>query len=73
MTIKNINRWESTKKQIDDIILTAYTDMYKKCISYIREYDCPQQYIAYITRDLADAIISSYPEDKNNSLNLSKF
>ena len=41
MSIKNINRWEPTKTQIYDVILPAYTDMSKKCVSYIRELECP--------------------------------
>ena len=67
---KKINRWEPTKLQIDNIILPAYTDLSKRCVSYINELECPPQYIADMLRDLADAIMTSYPEVKNNSSNL---
>ncbi|CAE19483.1 hypothetical [Prochlorococcus marinus subsp. pastoris str. CCMP1986] len=70
MDKKNINRWEPTKIQIDNIILPAYTDLSKRCVSYINELECPPQYIADMLRDLADAIMTSYPEVKNNSSNL---
>ena len=70
MDKKNINRWEPTKLQIDNIILPAYTDLSKRCVSYINELECPPQYIADMLRDLADAIMTSYPEVKNNSSNL---
>ena len=56
--------------QIDEIILPAYTDLSKKCVSYIKQLECKPQYIAYMFRDLADAIMTSYPEVKNNSSNL---
>ena len=70
MDKKNINRWEPSKLQIDNIILTAYTDLSKRCASYINELECPPQYIADMLRDLADAIMTSYPEVKDNSSNL---
>ncbi len=70
MDKKNINRWEPTKLQIDNIILPAYTDLSKRCVSYINELECPPQYIADMLRDLADAIMTSYHEVKNNSSNL---
>ena len=66
----NTNRWESTKLHIDSITLPAYTDLSKRCVAYINELECPPQYIADMLRDLADAIMTSYPEVKNNSSNL---
>ena len=70
MDKNNIDKWEPTKLQIDDIILPVYTDLSKKCVSYIKELECPPQYIADMLRDLTDAIMTSYPEVKNNSSNL---
>ena len=70
MDENNINRWEQTKPQIEDVILHAYTDLAKRCVAYIKELECPPQYIADMLRDLADAIMTSYPEVKNNSSNL---
>ena len=70
MSKNNYNRWEPTKKQIDNVILPAYTDLSKRCVSYIRELECPPQYIADMLRDLADAIMNSYPEVKDNNSNL---
>ena len=70
MSNKNTNRWEPTKLQIDEIILPAYTDLSKRCVSYIKQLDCPPQYIADMLSDLANAIMTSYPEvdDKNSIL-----
>ena len=70
MSEKNTYRWEPTKLQIDEIILPAYTDLSKKCVSYIKQLGCPAEHIADMLRDLADAIMTSYPEVKNNSSNL---
>ena len=70
MSNKNTNRWEPTKLQIDEIILPAYTDLSKKCVSYIKQLDCPPQYIADMLSDLSNAIMTSYPEvdDKKSIL-----
>ena len=67
MSPKNLNRWEPTKLQIDKIILPAYTDLSKKCVSYINQLDCPAQNIADILRDISDEIMNSYPVIKNNN------
>ena len=67
MSEKNNNRWEPTKLQIDEIILPAYTELSKRCVSYIKKLECPTQYIADMLRDLADAIMTSYPEVKNEN------
>ena len=66
----NINRWKPTRLQIDNIILPAYTVLSKRCVAYIKELECPPQYIADMLRDLADEIMTSYPEVKDNSSNL---
>ena len=66
----NINRWEPTKLQIDEIILPAYSYLSKKCVYYINELGCPPQYIADMLRDLAEAIMTSYPEFKGNNSTL---
>ena len=65
MSKSNLNRWEPTKKQIDEIILPAYSDLSKRCVSFIKELDCPPQYISDMLKDLAEAIMTSYPEHKN--------
>ena len=70
MSIKNKNIWEPTKTQLDDLILPAYTVMSKKCVFYIRKIESFLQYIAYMLMDIADAIISSYPESQDNISNL---
>ena len=69
MDSNNIQRWEPTKLQIDDIILPAYTDLSQRCVAYIKELECPPQYIADMLRDLADAIMNSYPVVRDNSSN----
>ena len=63
-------RWEPTKRQIDDIVLPAYNDLSKKCVIYIKQLDCTSQYISGILKDLADAIMISYPKFKGNSTDL---
>ena len=70
MSKNNIHKWEPTKLQIDNIILPAYTDTSKKCVAYINKLGCPPQYIADMLRDIADAIMISYPEIKENNPNL---
>ena len=67
MSEKNTHRWGPTKLKINEIILPAYTDLSKRCVSYIKQLECPRQYIAYMLRDLADAIMTSYPEFKNKN------
>ena len=67
MPNKNINRWEPRKSQIDEIILPAYTNLSKISVSYIKQLYCPPQYIADMLRDLADAIMTSYPEVKEKN------
>ena len=70
MSIKNKNKWEPNKTQLDDVILPVYTDMSKKCVFYIRKVECPPKYIADMLKEIANAIISSYPEDQDNISNL---
>ena len=70
MSEKNTNSWEPTKLQIDEIILPAYTDLSKICVSYIKQLECPPQYIADMLRDLADAIMTSDHAVKDNNSNL---
>ena len=53
--------------QIDEIIFPLCTNLSKRCVSYIKKLDCPPQYIADMLRDLADAIMTSYPEVKNKN------
>ena len=67
MSNKNANKWEPNKLQMDEIILPAYADLSKRCVSYIKQLECPPQYIADMLRDLADAIMTSYPEVKEKN------
>ena len=61
--------WKN-KVQIDDVILTAYTELSKRVISYTRLLNCPPQYLADILLELFDAIMTSYPQVKYNNYNL---
>ena len=70
MAIKNPKRCEPTKLQIDDIVIPANSDLSKGCVAHINEVDYPPQYISNMLRDLADEIISLYPEFKGNSSDL---
>ena len=67
MSETNGDRWEPTKLQIDEIILPAYTELSKRSVVYIKQLNCPPQYVADMLRDLADAIMTSYPEVKNKN------
>ena len=70
MSNKNTIKWEPTKLQIDELNLPFYTDLSKSCVPYIKQLEFPPQYMADLLRDLAEAIISSYPpvQDKNSTL-----
>ena len=70
MTKNNLNRCQPTKIQIDTVNLTAYKDLSKRCISLIRKIECLIQFIANMLRDLADAIISLYPEVKGKKFKI---
>ena len=59
--LNNTNKREPNKLQRDEIILPTYKDLFKKFFSYINEIDCLPQYIVYMLRDLAYAIMTSYP------------
>lgn len=67
MLEKNTNTWEPKKLRMDEIILPAYTDLSKRCLSYIKQLECPLQQFVDTLRDLADAIMTSYPELKNKN------
>ena len=70
MKKNNLNRWKQTKLKIYDISLPSSTDISKKCLAYIKGIEFPPQYLADILIDLADTIMTSYPEVKKNSFNL---
>ena len=70
MTNNNLYRWEPTNLQIDEIILPTYTYHSKRCVGYIKDLDCPPQYIADMLRNLAEAIMNLYPEFKENTSEL---
>ena len=67
MSQKNLNRWGTIKLQIDDIILPAYIDLSKKCVSYINQLDCQTQNIVDILSNISDKIMNFYPIIKNNN------
>ena len=56
--------WKPTQEQIDNLILPAYTDLAKKSVHYINEFQCPPEYVADMLRDIADALISAHPESE---------
>ena len=67
MPNKKTNRCELTKLQIDEVILPAYTDLLKRYVSYIKQLECSPKYITYMLSDLAETIMTSYPEVKDKS------
>ena len=71
MSKKNQIRWEPIKFQIDNINFPAYTDFPKRCVADIKELECSPQYIADMFGNIVYAILSSYPQVKdNNSFNI---
>ena len=67
MNKNNINRWESTKLQIDKIILPAYVDLSKSYVCYIKELKYTPKHISDMLKDIADATMTSYLEFKDNN------
>ena len=70
MTDKNTYRWELTNLQINKLIPPSYKEHSKKFAAYIMRLKSQGQYIADISRDLADQIKTSYSEVKENNTNL---
>ena len=58
---------EPTKLQKNEIILPAHTLLTKRFVSHINHLECHIQYIADMLKDLADAMLTSYPEVKNKN------
>ncbi len=59
-----------TKKlQVYEIILPSYSVPSIRCLSYIKKLEFSLQHIADTFRDLAVAIMKSYPELKKNRSN----
>ena len=67
MNKNNINRWESTKLQIDKIILPAYVDLLKSYVCYFKELKYTPKHISDMLKDIADATMTSYLEFKDNN------
>ena len=65
MTNTSKAEWKPTQEQIDKQILPAYTEMAKKSVNYINQFQCPPEYVADMLRDIADALISVHPESEN--------
>ena len=65
MSDKCEQKWEPTQEQIDNLILPAYTEIAKKSVKYINDFQCPPEYVADMLRDIADALISVHPESEN--------
>ena len=57
------------KVQIDDVILTAFTELSKRAISYTRLLNFPPLYLADILLELFDIIMTSYSQVKYNNYN----
>ena len=55
MTDKSNETWKPTDEQIDQIILSAMQGIAQQCASYIKELQCPTEFIAVMLRDVADA------------------
>ena len=55
----NPNKWKPSELQLDEIILPIYTYLSKRCVFYIKDLECPQQYIADMLKNYAYAINNS--------------
>ena len=65
MSCKDLN-WQLTQEQLDEMILPAYNEITKMSVSFINKLECPPEYVANMLRDVAEAIISSYPESNKS-------
>ena len=55
-------RWKPTQNQIDDLILSAYTEIAKKSVENLANFQFPREYVADMLRDIVDAQESSHPK-----------
>ena len=69
MNNNDASMWTPTQKQIDELILPAYTDIAKQSVSYINQFQCPPEYVADMLRDIADALVSAHPNSKKDNNN----
>ena len=65
MSSNDLN-WQPTQDQIDEMILPAYTEITKMCVSFINKLQYPPEYVADMLRDVAEAIVSSHPESNKS-------
>ncbi len=58
-------KWQPIEKQLDNMVLPAYTEMAKKSVAYVNKFGCPPEYVAEMLRDIADALTSIHPESES--------
>ena len=51
-------KWQPTQEQLDSMILPAYTEIAKQSVAYVNKLGCSLEYVAYMLRDIADALTS---------------
>tara|TARA_Y100001968_G_scaffold140096_1_gene128190 strand:+ start:416 stop:628 length:213 start_codon:yes stop_codon:yes gene_type:complete len=54
--------WEPTQEQVDKIILPAMQGIAQQCVGYIKELECPHEFVALMLRDIAEAFESPVSE-----------
>ena len=59
-------KWQPTKEQLDNVILPAYTEIAKQSVAYVNKLGCSPEYVAYMLRDIADALTSVHPKSEGD-------
>tara|TARA_B100000945_G_scaffold186921_1_gene149970 strand:- start:421 stop:594 length:174 start_codon:yes stop_codon:yes gene_type:complete len=47
------------------MILPPCRELAKQIVAYINKFGCPPEYIAYMLRDIADALTSVHPKSES--------
>ena len=48
------------------MILPTYTKIAKQCVAYINEFECPNEYVADMLRDISEGLTSVHWESGEN-------
>jgi len=55
-------KWQPTQEQLDSMILPAYREIAKQSVAYVNKLGFSPEYVAYMLRDIADALTSVHPK-----------
>ena len=59
-------KWQPTQEQLDSMILPAYSEIAKLSVAYVNEFGWPTEYVADMSRDIADALTSVHPKSEGD-------